>query len=89
MKHRALQLASNLLAVLAAVYLVAGVVVSIIIGIGAVSVIAKIGFVVGGFILTAISVIMLLAVSRLILLLISVDEHLEQLVQATKTQAGD
>ena len=89
MKHRTLHLAANLLAVLAAVYLVAGVVVSVIVGLGAVSIAAKIGFVVGGFILSAISAIMLLTVSRLITLFISVDDHLAQLVEAAKPRTGD
>ena len=89
MKHRTLRVASDLLGILAVVYLVAGVVISVIIGMGAATAMAKIGFVAGGFIITAFSVIMLLAVSRLILLLVSVEEHLAKLAAAVKNNKGD
>jgi hypothetical protein len=89
MKHRTLRVASDLLGILAVVYLVAGVVVSVIVGMGAATAMAKIGFVAGGFIITAFSVIMLLAVSRLILLLVSVEEHLGKLAAAVKDNKGD
>ena len=89
MKHRTLRVAADLLGILAVVYLVAGVVISVIIGMGAATAMAKIGFVAGGFIITAFSVIMLLAVSRLLLLFISVEEHLGKLAAAVKNNKGD
>jgi hypothetical protein len=89
MKHQTLRLAATCLGILAAINAVTGVAVSVVIGIGAATVIVKIGFVLGGFIITAISAIMLLSISRLILLLISIDEHLSQLVNGSKFKTGD
>lgn len=90
MKHKTLEVAANCLAVLAVLNVIAGIVVSVMVGIGASVPIAKIGFVVGGFIITAIFGIMLLALSRLLLLFISMDEHLAQIAaSSTKKETGD
>ena len=83
MKHQTLRIASLLLSVLAWVIGAAGVVISIFVGIGAATVAATIGFVLGGFIISAFSVIMLLAVSRLISLFIDIEEDLAQIAKNT------
>jgi hypothetical protein len=84
MKHQTLRIAATLLAILAWVIGLAGAVVSVLVGIGAATVIAKIGFVLGGFIISAISVIMMLAASRLILLFIDIEEDLARIAKSTE-----
>ena len=64
---------------------VAEAAVSVLVGIGAATVLAKIGFVLGGFIISALSVIMMLALSKLIYLFIDIEEDLAKIVRA----AGD
>jgi hypothetical protein len=89
MKHRALRLAAFFLAILVGLSAIIGLVVSVLIGIAAATAAAKIGFVLGGFIITAISAIILLAISRLIYLFVDIEEDLAQIVQAVKTKKGD
>jgi hypothetical protein len=84
MKHQTLHIAATLLAVLAWVIGAAMAVVSVFVGIGAATVIAKIGFVLGGFIISAISVIMMLSVSRLILLFINIEEDLSRIAKSSE-----
>ncbi len=79
MKHKTLHIAASLLTVLAWIIGAVIAAVSIMVGIGAATVIAKIGFVLGGFIISAFSVIMMLAVSKLILLFVSIEEHLAKI----------
>ena len=83
MKHRTLRIASVVLAVLAWVSGAAIALVGILIGIQAVAVIAAIDIILGGFIIGAFFAIMLLAVSRLILLLIDIKEDLAKLAGRT------
>jgi len=85
MRHQTLRIAASLLAVVAWVVGAAIAVVSVLVGIGAATVVAKIGFVLGGFIISAFSVIMMLAASRLILLFIEIEEHLAKIARS----AGD
>jgi len=89
MKHQTLRLAASFMGIIAWLMAVIGVVVSVVVGIGAATVVARIGFVLGGFIVTAFFVIMLLAASRLINLFIEIEEDLSQLVKATRDKAGD
>ena len=85
MKHHTLRIAASLLTVIAWVIGVAEAVVSVLVGIGAATVLAKIGFVLGGFILSAFSVIMMLALSKLIYLFIDIEEDLAKIARS----AGD
>lgn len=62
----------------------AGVVASIFIGIGAVTVVAKIAFLLGGLVLTAIYALMLLVASRLIYLFIDIEEDLREIADFVK-----
>jgi hypothetical protein len=84
MKHQTLRIASLLLSVLAWVIGAAGAVVSILVGIGAATVAATIGFVLGGFIISAFSVIMMLAVSKLIYLFIDIEEDLAKIARSVE-----
>jgi hypothetical protein len=83
MKHQTLRIAASLLTVIAWVIGAAGVVVSVLVGIGAATVLAKIGFVLGGFIISAFSVIMMLALSKLIYLFIDIEEDLARIARST------
>jgi len=85
MKHQTLRIAATLLTVLAWVMGAIGAVVSVLVGIGAATAVAKIGFVLGGFIISAFSVIMMLAISKLIYLFIAIEEHLAKIANS----AGD
>jgi hypothetical protein len=89
MKHRTLRVAALLLTILAWVVGAIGVVVSFLVGIGSATVIAKIGFTLGGFIISAFSVIMLLAVSKLIVLFTNIEEHLAKIASSTTINKGD
>jgi len=83
MKHQTLRIIASLLTVIAWVIGAVGVVVSILVGIGAATVLAKIGFVLGGFIISAFSVIMMLTLSKLIYLFIDIEEDLAKIVRST------
>jgi hypothetical protein len=72
------------LSALAWVVIIAGVTVSIIIGIGAATVLTRIGFVVAGFMATAVYALLLLAASKLIYLLIDINDNLSQIVTLEK-----
>jgi hypothetical protein len=84
MKHQTLRIASLLLSVLAWVIGATGAVISILVGIGAATVLATIGFVLGGFIISAFSVIMILAISKLIYLFIDIEEDLAKIAKSAE-----
>ena len=84
MKHQTLRIVAYCLGVLAWLVILVGVVVSIIIGIGSATIIAKVAFILGGFVLTAISALALLAASRLIYLFIDIEEDLSQIADSVK-----
>ena len=83
MKHQTLRIAASFLAVIAWVVGAAEAAVSVAVGIGAATVAAKIGFVLGGFIISGFSVIMMLAVSKLIYLFIDIEEDLAKIAKTT------
>ncbi len=56
-----------------------GVIASIIIGIAAATILAKIGFLLGGLLLTGIYVLILLMASRLLCLFIDIEENLSKI----------
>jgi len=84
MKHQTLRIAASCLGILAWVVVIVGVIVSIIIGIGAATVLAKVSFLLGGFVLTAICALMLIVASRLIYLFIGIEEDLSQIKAIVK-----
>jgi hypothetical protein len=83
MRHRTLHIAATLLAVLAWIVGVVIAAAGILIGLQAVTGIAAAGIILGGFIIGVLSAIMLLAVSRLILLLIDIESHLAKIAGNT------
>ena len=83
MKHQTLRIAASLLTVIAWVIGIAEAVVVLLVGIGAATVLAKIGFVLGGFIISALSVIMMLALSKLIYLFIDIEEDLAKIARSS------
>ena len=84
MKHQTLRMAASCLGILTWVVMAVGVIVSLIIGIGAASVVAKVSFLLGGFVLTAILGLMLLVTSKLIYLLIEIEEDLSKIADNTE-----
>ncbi len=84
MRHQMLRVIAYSLGTLAWVVIIAGVAVSIIVGIGAATVLTRIGFMVAGFMATAVYALLLLAASRLIYLLIDINDNLSQIVTLEK-----
>jgi hypothetical protein len=84
MKHQTLRIAASCLGILTWVVLAVGVIVSIIIGIGAATLVARVSFLLGGFVCTAITGLMLLVSSKLIYLLIEIEEDLSEIADNTK-----
>ncbi len=88
MRHQMLRVIAYSLGALAWIVIIAGVAVSIIIGIGAATVLTRIGFLVAGFMVTAVYALLLLAASRLIYLLIDINDNLSQIVTLEKKKKG-
>ncbi len=86
MKHQTLRIVASCFSVLAWVVVVAGIIVSIIIGIGAATLVARVGFLLGGFVLTAVYALVLLTASRLIYLFIDIDENLREIATLTRKE---
>ncbi|MFC1874622.1 hypothetical protein ACFLY3_00475 [Chloroflexota bacterium] len=84
MRHQTLRMAASCLGILTWVVVAVGVIVSLIIGIGAATAVAKVSFLLGGFVLTAILGLMLLVTSKLIYLLIEIEEDLSKIADNTK-----
>ena len=70
--------------VLAWVVVAAGITASVIVGIGTATAVAKVVFLLGGLILTAIGALMLLVTSRLIYLFIDIEEDLSEILDVAK-----
>ena len=79
MKHQTLRIVAYSLGVLAWLLILVGIIFSIIIGIAAATVIARVAFVLGGLVMTAILAASLLAASRLIYLLIAMGDDLNEI----------
>jgi hypothetical protein len=84
MKYQTLRIAASCLGILAWLSAVVGIVITIIIGIGSATVIAKISFLLGGFALTAICVLMLIVASKLIYLFIDMEDDLSEIADSVK-----
>ena len=89
MKNRALRLSAYFLEALAIITAIAGLTITLIIAVGATTLIARAGFILAGFILTAVSAMILLAVSQLLFLFIRIEEDLARLAAALKSKTGD
>jgi hypothetical protein len=88
MKHQTLRIIASLLGKTAWLVAAAGVIISIIIGVAAATVATKIGILLGGFVLTAVNTLMLLAASKLIYLLVGIDESLERIAALKEKEQG-
>ncbi|GEM_PF-1837768 len=84
MKHRTLRIVAYTLSVLAIIFLICGIVASIIIAVKAATPMAQVTFLLVGFIVTAINAMLLLGASKLIYLFLSFEEHLGQINRALK-----
>ena len=89
MKHHALRFSAWFLAILAGLVALSGVIVTVIVGMSMKSLISTIAVILVGFILTAISAIILVAVSQLMLLFVRIEEELVMLAAAVKSKTGD
>ena len=79
MKHQTLRIVAYSLGVLAWLLIIVGIVFTIIIGIAAATVIARVAFVLGGLVLTAVSAAGLLAASKMIYLLTDMGDDLKEM----------
>lgn len=77
-------MAASCLGTLTWVVVIGGVVVSFIIGLGSATIIAKVSFLLGGFVMTAITGLMLIIISKLIYLLIKIEEDLSKIADNTE-----
>ena len=82
MKYQVLRMIASCLWILSWVVIVVGVVISIIIGIGAATTIAKVGFLLGGFLITALIGLSLMSKSKRILLSINTEEDLRRIADS-------
>jgi hypothetical protein len=83
MKYQTLRIIASCLWILSWVIIAAGVVISVIIGIGASTAAAKIGFLLGGFVCTSLFGLLFMAASKLILLFIDIEEDLNHIIDKT------
>ncbi len=86
MKYRTLRWVARCLGVLVWVVLVVGVFTSIVVGIAAATVMAKVGILLGGLVITAINALILLAASRFIYLFIYIEQDLSDIKELIKSK---
>jgi hypothetical protein len=79
MKNRTLHIIAYSLNILAWAILVFGVVASLVVGIKAATPLAKVTFLLGGFVISALNAALLLGASKLIYLFTSIEQSLEQI----------
>ena len=84
MKNQTLRIVAYCLGALTWLVLAIGIAVTVIIGMAAATTAARIGFVLGGLVLTAIFAVSLLACSRLVYLLIAIEEDLSEIKNCLK-----
>ena len=84
MKHQTLRIIAYSLWILAWLMLLIGIGYTIVIGMAAATVIARVAFVLGGLVVNAFIAASLLAASRLIYLLIDMGEDLSEIRQRLK-----
>ncbi len=89
MKHNVLRFCAYFLAVLAVLVGVVGVGGTLLLGVSMTALAAKIAVILAGFIITAIFVIILVAVSQLWLLFVRMEENLARLAAELKSKTGD
>ena len=79
MKHQTLRLIAYSLGIIACLLAIIGIGFTIIIGMAAATVVARVAFVLGGLVMTAFIAASLLACSRLIYLLIDIGDDLNEI----------
>jgi len=84
LKYQTLRVTASSLMILTWVVIVIGVISSILLGIRAATMQASITLLLGGFVLTAICALMLLAISKLIHLFLDMKEDLSEIARLTK-----
>jgi hypothetical protein len=84
MKRQTLRIIAYCLGVLAWLLIIIGIGFTVIIGMAAATVIARVAFVLGGLVMTAFIAASLLAASRLIYLLIDIEGDLRKIVSIVK-----
>jgi hypothetical protein len=84
-----LRIVAYSLGILSWVVAIVGIAVSILVGIGAATVLTKVSFLLGGLAITAVFTLLMVTVSRLIYLFIGVDESLKEIVTLIKNRAAD
>ncbi len=89
MKYQALRIIAFSITVLVWVVVAAGVAASVMVGIGAATAVAKIAFLLGGLVFTAIGALILLVASRLIYLFIDIEEDLREIARLLKKESKD
>ena len=89
MKYQSLILIASCVRVLAWVVMAIGVLSSIWLGILATILLTRIGFLLGGFLVTAIFTLMLLATSKFIHLFVDMQKDLSEIAGTTKRELKD
>ncbi|MDD5288706.1 MAG: hypothetical protein PHY28_06320 [Dehalococcoidales bacterium] len=84
MKYQTLRIIALSLWILSWVIIAAGVAVSIIVAVGAATAVAKIGFLLVGFVGTALSGMLFMAVSKMISLFIEIKEDISRILDKTE-----
>jgi len=89
MKYQSLILIASCTKILAWVVVAAGVISSILLGIRAATILASVTFLLGGFLITAIATLMLLAISRFIHLFVDMQQDLSEIAASIKKEPQD
>ena len=86
MKYQSLILIASCTKILAWVVVALGIISSILLGIRAATILASVTFLLGGFLITAIATLMLLAISRFIYLFVDMQQDLNEIAALTKKE---
>ena len=89
MKYQTLRIIASCLKVLTWVVVAVGIISSITLGIRASALIPAITFLLGGFVLTAIHALILLAISKFIYLFIDIEQELSEIAGQIKKEPKD
>ena len=89
LKYQTLTIIASCLKILTWVVVVVGVVMSVRLGIIATTLTAAVTFLLGGFVLTAIGALILMAASKFIYLFIDVEEELSEIARLLKKENKD
>ena len=88
MKYQTLRIIALCLWILSWVIIAVGIAVSIIIAVGAATAIAKVGFLLAGFVGTAVSGMLFMAVSKMISLFIEIKEDISRILDKVEKNSN-